>query len=604
MDAAFDRSPSGAGTGNEGTADIRSIIDEAEEVRRPCYITREEKSKFGPAGLYYHGRKASKRQDEPPIDIDLWICGPLYVEAVTRDRDGHNFGRVLRFRDSLGGWHWWGMPMEMLKGSCEDMRGELLRGGLEINPGNRTHLPLYLQHEKPPNQMLSALSVGWHGAAFVLPDEVIGGGDVFFQTEWTTQKEFIQAGTLADWQDSIGMLCVGNPLLLFSVAVAFAGPLLRLVDRDGGGFHLFGDSSTGKSTSLKAACSVWGGEQFRRTWRATANGMEATACLFNDCLLALDEISECDPREVGAISYSIANGTGKQRANRTGAARTPQRWRVMLLSNGERTLAGHMGEAGKEPKAGQEVRLLDIPVSRAHGLFDDLHGRQNGAMLANDISTAAAKYYGTPGREFLAKLIDDVSRKRDFSKFAADTGTAFDIEGQASGQEMRALQRFALVAMAGELAIEYGVVPWPFGAAIDAASVCFELWREHRGGGNTEPREIRRRVSHFIERHGDSRFSDITGERQTQGLDGDAQRPVYNRAGYWKDTAAGRVYLFNSPGLQEALGGFDLRRGLEILTEAGWLSLEGVEHGKRSRKYRTLAGGVRLYQIVPGTDER
>ena len=32
--------------------------------------------------------------------------------------------------------------------------------------------------------------------------------------------------------------------------------------------------------------------------------MEGAAALFNDCLLALDEISECDPREVGAIVYA------------------------------------------------------------------------------------------------------------------------------------------------------------------------------------------------------------------------------------------------------------------------------------------------------------
>ena len=87
---------------------------------------------------------------------------------------------------------------------------------------------------------------------------------------------------------------------------------------ESGGFHLVGNSSTGKTTLIEAACSVWGGPAFKRSWRATANGIEGAAALFNDCLLALDEISECDPREVGAIVYALGNGVGKQRASRTG----------------------------------------------------------------------------------------------------------------------------------------------------------------------------------------------------------------------------------------------------------------------------------------------
>ena len=107
--------------------------------------------------------------------------------------------------------------------------------------------------------------------------------------------------------------------------------------------------------------------------------MEGAAALFNDCLLALDEISECDPREVGAIIYALGNGTGKQRASRSGSARGVTRWKCLVLSNGERTIATAMQEGGHRAKAGQAVRLLDIPVAQAHGAWDDLHGATSGA---------------------------------------------------------------------------------------------------------------------------------------------------------------------------------------------------------------------------------
>ena len=51
--------------------------------------------------------------------------------------------------------------------------------------------------------------------------------------------------------------------------------------------------------------------------------MEGAAALFNDGLLVLDEISECNPHDVGAIIYALGNGRGKQRAGRTGQCACP-----------------------------------------------------------------------------------------------------------------------------------------------------------------------------------------------------------------------------------------------------------------------------------------
>jgi putative DNA primase/helicase len=219
-----------------------------------------------------------------------------------------------------------------------------------------------------------ALQVGWCGDAFVLSDQVIGSraAGVIFQSGERGHDEHTRAGTLAGWRSEIAARAVGNPLLMLALSVSFTGPMLARCNAEGGGIHLVGDSSTGKTTAIEAACSTWGGPSFRRSWRATANGMEGAAALFNDCLLALDEISECDPREVGTIVYALSNGRGKQRASRTGNARSVTRWRSFVLSSGERTLATHMMEGGHRAKAGQSVRLLDLPAARRFGAWDEL----------------------------------------------------------------------------------------------------------------------------------------------------------------------------------------------------------------------------------------
>ena len=73
------------------------------------------------------------------------------------------------------------------------------------------------------------------------------------------------------------------------------------------------------------------------------------------------------------------------------------------------------------------------------------------------------------------------------SKFVTAT-----IPAAADGQVERAAQRFGLIFAAGELATTFGIVPWPVGAARDAAAWALDRWIELRGG--TEPAEARQAV--------------------------------------------------------------------------------------------------------------
>ncbi len=557
---------------------------------RPCFRVfddwlEHDGGKYRP-GVWHFGIKPGK-DDAPPTPTENRVCSPLHIEAVTFDGQDNNFGRLLRFRNTLGRWREWAMPMELLRGSGDDLRGELLAMGVEIDPTAKTLLANYLQSKPPKRKMRCALQVGWCGDSFVLPDAVIGtaASGVIFQSGERGHDEHTRAGTLAGWREEIAARAVGNPLLLLALSASFAGPMLMRCNAEGGGVHFVGDSSTGKTTLLEAGCSVWGGANYRRSWRATANGMEGAAALFNDCLLALDEISECDPREVGAIVYSLGNGRGKQRAGRTGSARAVTRWRCFVLSSGERTIATTMQEGGHRAKAGQAVRLLDIPAARVHGAWDTLHDLPSGTAFSDVIKRAAVTHHGHAGRAFLERLT------RDGRDFCAPLETLkalpeFSAEG-GEGQDKRAAGRFALLALAGEMATEYGITGWPEGAALNAAAEGFRVWRAARGRGNDERRQILDRVSGFIERHGDGRFSDADRDGETQ---------VRDRAGWWRDTSEGREYLFTSDGMREALKGFDFNRALDALQASGVLR-EPSADGKRARFYRINGRGVRLYPI-------
>jgi uncharacterized protein (DUF927 family) len=269
--------------------------------------------------------------------------------------------------------------------------------GLSIAPGRaaRDLLSSYLQVCPVDARARCVERLGWHGPIYVTPAEPIGQGDeiVVFQNAHALEPAFSVAGTAEDWRDSVAALAMGNTRLVFSLSVAFSGPLLDVAGEDSGGFHLRGSSSCGKTTSLKAASSVWGSPSaYPRTWRATSNGLESLASLHSDGLLILDELSQIDPREAGEAAYLLANGQGKARATRTGAARQSARWRLVFLSSGEESLGALMARVGRKASAGQEIRLADIEADAGAGMgaFEALHDQPSPAAFALAVKDARA----------------------------------------------------------------------------------------------------------------------------------------------------------------------------------------------------------------------
>jgi len=565
------------------TADVLGVPGEKE---RPCFKTFDsevalDKSTLKP-GVYYFGKKETK--EKIVILTQQWICTPLHIDAVTFDSRDNNFGRLLRFKTTTGKWRTWAMPMDLLSGSGEGLRGELLAMGVSIDPNSHRLLGQYLQDKTPKESMRCALQVGWCGDSFVLPDVVIGeqSSKVIFQSGERGHEEFTCGGTLEGWQSEISSLATGNPTLTNALSTSFVGAILKKCNAESGGIHYSGESSTGKSTLLKAACSTWGGASYSRSWRATANGMEAVASLFNDGLLALDEISEANPKEIGAIIYCLGNGTGKQRASRTGNARGVTRWRCMIMSSGERSIETAMQEVGHRVMAGQSMRLLDIPMTGRFGAWDDLHHFSSGAAFSDAIRQSATTHYGHAGRAFLEKLTRDnrdfgecLERFRALPEFSIDDG---------EGQDKRAASRFALLAFAGTLATEYGITGWAEDAAIKAAEKGLKAWQSLHGKGNSEKKDTMNQLAGFIEMHGDSRFSNADTP--------DTMR--INRAGYWRGEGEERVYLFNTAGLHDALRGFNFKQALDFLQSEGVIP---PSSGVKSKSLTLCGQKGRFYSV-------
>ncbi len=531
-------------------------------------------------------------------DEKRWICSRLEIQALVRDRASENWGRLLALTDADGQVHRWAMPMEMLKGSADELRGELLRLGLQIAPGlkARQRLIEYITTMQPETRARCVTKTGWYQQVFVLPDHTIGNTTepVIYQADNLTNP-YQSSGTLADWQRHIAAYCVGNSRLMLAIACGFAAILLHPSGAESGGLHFVGESSTGKTTALKVAASVFGAPDYLQRWRATTNGIESLAALRSDTLLVLDELAQVDPKEAGEIAYMLANGSGKARAGKNGTARTRQEWRLLFLSAGEVGLAQHIREAGKKAKAGQTVRLVDVPADagQGFGIFDILHGCASGAVLSKQLIDNAAIYYGIAAQSFLERITqpDVIAHLSAAIKTYYQTFLEKNLPIACGGQVHRVCDRFALISAGGELATYHGITGWLPGEAERAATHCFQAWLEQRGSyDNQERTAFLAQVQAFFEAHGASRFEDMNAN---------APHTVINRVGFRQNTVLGQYEYFVLPQMfrQEICQGYDPRWAAKLLIEAGMLSPSS--EGKFQITFRLPGEGAkRCYRFI------
>lgn len=464
-----------------------------------------------------------------------FVVEPFEVLALVRDHGGGGWGLLLELRDPDRRAHRVVVPHVSLRGEGADALGLLAERGCLPRFGTDRFLVEYLREARPEKRARITDRTGWHeGGAFVLPGRALGDGDepVIFQSDTPGANTFKAKGTAASWREHIGALCVGNSRLVFGVSAALASPLLHLVGSESGGFHYRGGSSSGKTTILRVAASLCGPPEYMARWRSTDNGLEGLALQHSDCPLLLDELAQLDPKAAGEVAYMLGNGTGKTRASRTGSMRERATWRVLFQSAGEIGLSEHMAEVGRKTKAGQEIRLCEIPAEVGAGLgcFSTLHGHNDGAAFANALDSATRSHYGTVFPEF----IERVMRYRDaLPKLLRDLSERFSddvLSASAEGQARRVAHRFAIVATAGTLATEFGLTGWPADEAVNAARTCFRAWLARRGGeSNSEDRAALRQVRVFLSRHSEGRFADW----DRPGIDSSERAPTKSdRVGY------------------------------------------------------------------------
>lgn len=568
-----------------GSNDVDSRHDKADKAE-----TLKAHVECRSNGVYWVEPTTDKQTGEI-LNRESWLCSPL--KAVARgDSDGEEF-LILQWikpgRDAT-------VTRAVRNADIGDREGwrTLKAGGVNITTKNglRAILADWLQHSSGNEVWSVTPRSGWHMGAYIMPDgTVIGTPEkpIMFSGGSAAAPAYTCAGSTKSWRENVAALAIGNPFMMLGIATALAAPLISLVGTDSFGIHLFASSTAGKTTTADLATSLYGKpERQRLTWYGTALGIANEAEAHNDGLLSLDEIGQgTRGRDVFTSAYTLFNGKGKLQGDRDGGNRTLKHWETVAISTGEVSVETFLTNEGVKVKAGQLVRLLNIPVERA----TEFHGHQNGKHHADALKAAWADNHGAAGREWILYL----SQHREEVKgaYAAAKARWASLIPQSYGEQVhRVSDRFA--ALEAALIVGRVITGWDEQKCRDALQHVFNAWISVFGTGNKEYEQILEQADSFLSEFGMSRFAPL--DYNPDSL------PIHRLAGFRDSASYGEpvtFYVLPKPFKEEMASGFDKDVFASALAQCGMLKKGKDNYQKKTPRLKHL-GGVQkwTYAIV------
>lgn len=465
-------------------------------------------------------------------------------------------------------------------------------GGMLITAksGLRSLLADHLQRSGNRELWSIANATGWQYGAYIMPDaSIIGRPErpVLFNGRSAAAKGYCVKGTVESWKGSVAKLAYRNPSMMLGIACALSAPLIGLAGADGFGVHLFGGSSAGKTTTANAASSVYGEpDALKLTWYSTALGLVNEAAAHNDGFMPLDEIGQGgNRRAVAESAYALFNGVGKIQGAKEGGNRDLKRWRAMAFSTGEIDLESYIRADGGKINAGQLVRLLNVPISKA----TEFHGYADGKAHADAMKDGYQNNFGAIGRKWIAYLAE---HRDQAVKVVRDSERRWLslLPPEASEQVRRVASRFAILDAA--LCLSSDLTGWDESVSHDALLHSFNAWVSEFGMGNREAKAWVEQATAFLQQFGLSRYLPYP-DSDPRDL------PIKNLAGYRVTNRVTDVIAFHTwPTVfkDEIAAGANYTAFAQALADAGMLdkpskgiSKKTLSHGGKQCRFVVLS---------------
>jgi putative DNA primase/helicase len=422
---------------------------------------------------------------------------------------------------------------------------------------------------------------GWHGTQFVLGHIAIPNDPPLVYRPASSGDERLvgaltQEGSLDAWRDAISMLA-DHPIAQIVLYAAFAPPLLAILHVPNFILSLSGPTSTGKTTALRAAASVWGCPDERQPhsliagWNTTLVHLERAAAALCDLPLLVDDTAAIRDRDrdiVPAILYMVASGRGRGRGERRAGTQPTATWRTVMIASGEGPITSHSQQGGTRMRV---IELSAPPFGPAS---------PETARRLRSLSATLRAHHGHAGRRFLEALIRERDRWEALREEHRAIQDHYLALADGPGAE-RMAEYAATIGLAGRMAHRCLGLPWPWHDPL------IELWPDIAASTEDAPGHLRALADAVAAAAGQvARF--YSPERQ---------EPAAGWLGEW---GADGSISWLAPALHELLRrlGYEPVAILRAWRDAGWL-LTDPGRTTRSAWFAPAKRSVRMVTLRP-----
>jgi putative DNA primase/helicase len=413
------------------------------------------------------------------------VAGEAREEQVSSTINSTKVLVVIHFNDSRGHRQRIIMPRRSQRRPSQIL-DELMDNGFNVPSTSRdeTLLCKYLRTATGTGQFTLVCRTGWiNQRCYLRPDGEFLGQQaphfIYRLADSSGLSPKSNGGSLKEWIKQIAIPARHSRLLMVFISVSFGTLLLKRLKLDSFMLHTFSKrSSVGKTLAELVALSIHceADRNLLHHWDFTKANREELATEHCDRLLVFDETGHLigDLNHAAATvqetAFKIAANVGRLRSAVWAKDHKTCTWRTIGISSGEKAIVQIVGEANRQRLQGDKVRLLDIPAcsdNAPYGVFDTLpEGMTSSRRLAKRIQRACARHFGHPAREFGNRMV----ATRGLTKRCRQWMRSFYLKATVPEKpwERRFAERFALTYAAGQLAIEWKIVPWNQQELLDA----------------------------------------------------------------------------------------------------------------------------------------
>lgn len=230
--------------------------------------------------------------------------------------------------------------------------------GLDVDSNNRSELVQFISmfmrlNNLPTNKTVSRLG---HVRGHFIHPLIDSDVELIIHEEGYKRlaNAFKTKGTLQDYSDTVFKQVKDSPMAMMFVYASLGSILLHDFNVEPFIIDLSGKTSTGKTTALKVAGSVWGTDDLRSEWNTTKVSVERKASMMNSFPLIYDDTRKAPVYQLADIVYQFSGGRSKGRGN-IHSIDSESTWQNILISTGETSIV----EYGQE-KAGISARVITL----------------------------------------------------------------------------------------------------------------------------------------------------------------------------------------------------------------------------------------------------